>query len=690
MVAMTGIVSVLAYSGLFNAWQLKFSDKLQASRPVSRDIVIVAVDENTLDPETGLKTFDSWTYDNFSKVLDNINKYGPRVVAFDFFFKNPRPGESDFAAALSKTPNPVIFYRMNPSKYDDAGYFKQEAKLLTNPPPLKTLLDLPNIIVSTAVVLKDDDRVVRRMMPFVYDEISKTYYENFPFAITRIALDGRKLPDSSLLEDNNYAMDLKNGQRISIPLEKGQMIINYASVPKFKTFNRIPFINVYNENFAGFASNPEELFKDKIVLIGPSAFFFQDALVTPTSAEDPMNGVEIHANALQTILDRAFLRNFTPLEQYGLIFLLCFASVFMFMYTKIRWSLLYLVLTPTAYTIAAPFAFKQGLILDLVHPYIALITAFISVYVYRYLTEFKEKIALRGAFGKYVNPKLVEQISEHPEIVKLGGEKRIITVLFTDLAHFTTISEKLTPESTVALLNEYFDAMSKVVMAEGGTLDKFEGDAIMAFFGAPIAQSDHAARAVRAALKMREELSRLVLKWQSDPPLPGGEKKPFIDVRCGLSTGEAIVGNIGSTARFDYTAIGDIVNLGSRLEGANKKYSTSIMASEATYELIKDISTGRELDLIKVMGKTKPIRVYEILGQKETLDAVTTDLLKQYGEGISLYHDRKFAQGLEKFTAILEKYPDDGPSKLYRQRCEVLRDFPPNADWDGVYEMGSK
>jgi len=232
--------------------------------------------------------------------------------------------------------------------------------------------------------------------------------------------------------------------------------------------------------------------------------------------------------------------------------------------------------------------------------------------------------------------------------------------------------------------------MSKVVMDEGGTLDKFEGDAIMAFFGAPVAQSDHAARAVRAALKMRQELSKLVQKWQTDPPLPGGEKKPVIDVRCGLSTGEAIVGNIGSSARFDYTAIGDIVNLGSRLEGANKNFNTSIMASEATYNSVKDQIVARVLDKIRVVGKEKPIEVFEILGLKESLTPELSDLLKQYNEGIQMYRTRKFAEGLAKFEAILKQYPDDGPSKMYRQWCEVYRDFPPKADWDGVFELGSK
>jgi adenylate cyclase len=366
-------------------------------------------------------------------------------------------------------------------------------------------------------------------------------------------------------------------------------------------------------------------------------------------------------------------------------------STFLFLYTKVRWSLLYLFGVPLVYTLLAPWAFNNlNLIFDMVHPYLVILSSFAAVYIYRYVTEFKEKLALKGAFSKYVNPEIVKQITEHPENLHLGGTKLPVTVLFTDIAHFTTISENLTPESLVALLNEYFDAMSEVILAQGGTLDKFEGDAIMAFFGAPIHYPDHAIRAANAAVGMRHKLNELLKKWASDAPLPGGEKKPVIDFRCGLSSGDVIVGNVGSKERFEYTVMGDIVNLGSRLEGANKKYSTNTMVSEATYLLIKDSFEGRELDTIRVVGKNKPIKVYEILSHKGELPADAMSLLQSYNEGITLYHSRKYAEGLEKFKQILQKFPADGPSKMYVQRCEVLRDFPRPADWDEVFEMGSK
>lgn len=696
------IVSVLAAAGTFKSWQLQLSDGLHASRPVRDDIVIVAVDENTIDVEGGLGPVSQWDRKNYALVLENILKYSPRIVAFDFFFKNSGnpDGDAYFANTLTKAPNPVIIYPMSSKELDPKGYFIQKSEDIQTPLPLEIFRSLPNVTVATFFAQLDDDQVMRRMMPFVTDEALGEYFENLAFAVARELIAEEK-PATPLVNSESYTLILKERETIQIPLEDGQMIINFSTVPYHRnedTYQRVPFINVYNESYNGV--DPASFFGDKIVLIGPTAFSFQDKRLTPTHSTYLMDGVEIHANALQTILDRAFLRNMTLPEQIILIALLALASAFMFMFTRIRWSLVYLAAVPSAYAFAAQPAFNSGLILDLVHPYITILTVFMAVYMYRYVTEFKEKMAIKDLFGRYVNPAIAEQIAENPEQLKLGGEKRSITVMFTDIEHFTTHSENLKPESVVAFLNEYLEAMSSVILEEGGTVDKYEGDAIVAFFGAPLAQTDHAARAARAALRMRQKLNELLEKWPNDPPLPGGEIKPVIDFRCGLSSGEAIVGNIGSAQKVEYTAIGDIVNLGSRLEGANKKYETRIMMSEETYKKVADAVEARELDIIRVVGKKQPIRVFELLGLKgeltlmecppETGAAEAARLLQLYNEGIALYHERKFAEGLAKFDEILKAFPDDGPSKLYRQRCDVLKDLPPKPDWDGVWEMGSK
>ena len=695
MIAVTlgGLIMLLASAGIFNNWQLFFADRLYKGNNPSRQIVLVLVDQKTIDPD-GLGEYNTWTRSNFAQVLRNINKYDPKVVAFDFFFRAQKDvvSDSDFNDALAETKSPVIMYPSNPQVYDSQkGYYfsptdQKDVVIL----PLELFRILKNVRLSVGRVTKDADGLVRRMMPIIYDEATQKYDENIAFAVARRALGGQDLPAMPVVTPDGYGMGLNDNSEINIPLENGQMVINFAANTTSDSFDAVSFLDVYNEDYGQFQINPEEFFKDKIVLIGPYANFFNDFWVTPVSRDNWMTGIELQANALQTILDGAFLRNMSLPWQAALIFFLALASAFMFMFTRIRWSLLFLIAVPVVYTALAPFAFSRGLIFDLVHPYLTIVTVFVAIYMYRYLTEFKEKTALKSAFSRYVNPTIAHQIAENPDKVNLGGEKRTVTVLFTDIAHFTSISEALKPESLISLLNEYLETMSNIIMAEGGTVDKYEGDAIMAFFGAPLSQPDHAKRACMVALKMREGLEVLNKKWEKDGPLPGGEKKPALDFRCGISSGEVIVGNIGSSARVEYTVIGDIVNLGSRLEGANKKYSTSTMISEDTLNATSGEFVARELDTIRVVGKTQPIKVYELLNFKGRLVPEAERLLGLYNEGIALYHAKKFAEGLVKFDEILKAFPTDGPSTLYRQRCEVLRDFPPKPDWDGVFEMGSK
>ncbi len=683
-------ISILAYYNVFNRWQMSFSDLLYSGKNPSAQITIVNLDNQSLDEKYGFGTFQSWDRSIYAQVLQNINKYQPKIVAFDINFRSVKSEEGDTALqkALVNTKNPVLIYPMNADKYkEDGGYYVQETAKTAE--PLKAYTSLPNVTLATSTALIDTDSSLRRLMPFVMDQLTKKYHENLAFAVARIALGNTKMPEQPRIHPGSYVMDM-SVQNSKIPLEQGQMLINYSTNPGEANFKNISFFDVYHENYVAAGQNPTELFKDKIVFIGPKAAYFNDRYFTPINKVSRMDGVEIQANALQTILEQNFLRNISLTEKILLILAFCFSATFIFFKTKIRWSLFFLFAVPSIYTLIAKPSFMGGVILDLVHPYLAIIVTFMAIYIYRYFTEFREKIQLKNAFSKYVNPDVVNQIMQEPEKLKLGGEKKPITVLFTDIAHFTSISEQLKPESLVALLNEYFEAMSEVILSQNGTLDKFEGDAIMAFFGAPLDQQDHTFRACLTALLMRKKLQKLIQKWQNDPPLPGGENKPIIDFRCGISAGEVIVGNIGSNQRFDYTVMGDVVNLGSRLEGVNKKYNTNIILSEEAAQKVQDKFELRELDLIRVVGKKQPIKIFELLNIKGGLNEQASHLLQQYNEGIKLYHARKFVEALEQFNEILKTYPADGPSNLYKQRCEVLKDFPPAQNWDGIFEMGTK
>ncbi|MEW6040639.1 MAG: adenylate/guanylate cyclase domain-containing protein, partial [Elusimicrobiota bacterium] len=256
----------------------------------------------------------------------------------------------------------------------------------------------------------------------------------------------------------------------------------------------------------------------------------------------------------------------------------------------------------TEYFIFAKFNFHM----DFLKPGLSIILSFSGVMGYRLLTEEKEKRWIKKTFSYYLSPTVIDELAGNPDKLRLGGERKILTVLFSDIRNFTTISEKLNPEEVVGILNEYLSAMTDIVFKHSGTLDKFIGDAIMAFWGAPIYSEDHAEKAVECALEMIDKLKELQEEWKR-------QNKPIIDIGIGINTGEMVVGNLGSHQRMDYTVIGDNVNLGSRLEGLNKQYATHIIISEATNEAIKHKFKSKSLGQVSVKGKEKPVTIFELL-----------------------------------------------------------------------------
>jgi adenylate cyclase len=295
----------------------------------------------------------------------------------------------------------------------------------------------------------------------------------------------------------------------------------------------------------------------------------------------------------------------------------------------------------------------------------------------------KEREFIKNTFERYVSKTVASELIKNPEMVRLGGTKKELTVMFSDIGGFTTLSETLTPEEVVRRLNEYFEGMGSAILEFNGTLNQFQGDAVVAFWGAPIPQENHATLACLAALKCREFLKSLQEIWIAQ----GLPERTF---RFGISTGEMVVGNIGSLSRFEYTVIGDEVNLASRLEGANKIYGSQILISDKTYELAKGEIIGRELDIIRVVGKAQPVRIYELISEKGHLDDRKTEILEKFGVGIGLYRESKWNEAGEYFQQILELDPHDKPSQEYLRRCKEFENSPPPPDWEGVFELRSK
>lgn len=323
--------------------------------------------------------------------------------------------------------------------------------------------------------------------------------------------------------------------------------------------------------------------------------------------------------------------------------------------------------------------FDYGLIINIIYPEITLFLVYFSEISYMYLSERKSKAQIKEAFSKYVASDVVEEILKDPSKLKLGGSKEEITVFFSDIRGFTSFSEKLTPEKLVHVLNEYLSAMTDIILNHNGLVDKYIGDAIMAFWGAPIKNKEHAKIACDASLDMIKELENLKKKWQK-------EGFPEINIGIGLNSGNAVIGNVGSSERFDYTAIGDNINLGSRLESLTKHYGVSIIISEKTKEEAGNEFVTRKLDFVKVKGKNEPIEIYELVGRAGKVSQEQLDKIDNYNRALELYSKKKWDSAIKNF----EKLREDKSAKEMIERCRYFMKNPPETSWKGEWEMKDK
>ncbi len=295
----------------------------------------------------------------------------------------------------------------------------------------------------------------------------------------------------------------------------------------------------------------------------------------------------------------------------------------------------------------------------------------------------KQRDQIKATFKRYLAPAVVEEMLKNPEKLQLGGEDRELSILFSDLVGFTSLSEGRKASELVALLNEYFDEVGQAIVRRGGTLDKFAGDSVMCFFGAPIEQLDHRARALLSAIDHLRVVDDVQKRWRA-------LGRPIIDCRIGVNSGHVVVGNIGSRDGQDYTVIGDAVNLASRLEGANKEYGTRLMVSEDSLSGVENLVHVRELDSLRVKGKAIPVRVFEVLGERGQVAELQLKIAAQFGQGLALYRAQKFSEAKAVFDQCLALNADDGPSKTFAARCVEFLQEPPEANWDGVFKMTSK
>lgn len=684
--------------GWLDTWEARTWDwrasVLAQPGPATDDIRLILLDQNSLDwayKENGLTW--PWPRELYGAIINFCQRSGARAVAFDVLFTEPsKYGLADdlafglaakkygrFAGAvfLGHASGNTLRWPSDPSvpEFQVKGIQKwlashQQAEI-TFP---RASLPIPELFKNSAALCNiqlrpDPDGIYRQVE--LFGVFGKT-----PLASLGIG--------AFLAANPAYSAAIDNGRLIidgrHIPLDKkGRTVLRYRGPSgTHKAYSaaavlqsEIRFLN--REAPTGLET---EDFKDKYVFFGFSAPGLYDLRSAPVGGI--YTGVEIHATMLDNFLSGDFIRHTPVWFVLALITLLAAScAVFVSVFSSPLATLATGSICVTAPVLFSLGAYHYGFWLPLVVQETAVLSSLIVALAANYATEGRQRRFIKNAFRQYLSPAVIEQLLQNPERLKLGGERKVLSIFFSDLQGFTSISEGLTPETLTNLLNDYLSAMTDIIHEEGGTVDKFEGDAIIAFWNAPLEVADHAARVVQAALRCQAKLAELRPSFKERI---GKE----MHMRIGINTGSAVVGNLGSSTRFDYTMLGDAVNLAARLEGINKQFGTYSMISESTKNMMGETFAWRELAQVAVVGRKKSVTVYEPMFPHEYTDR--KDIYHVFAEGLKLFYTGDFEKARNIFTTIREPDP---AAAAYTEKCRALIETRPEK-WDGVWVMTTK
>ena len=603
--------------------------KLSKINPKARkDIVIIGIDESTVREfsDKGIQWPFPWKI--HAKLTDFLSTGKPLAFLFDIMFLDHKPGEAELAKALKNADNAFVDYPFE-SEEIDVPYVDQNERLrlLDNAKlPLDPNDDYPqrvhDVTPPTPAIIRASKGIgfanifpgrdgIDRTMPLII-KYNGAYYPNIDLIVAMhyygIGVDDVEIKIGEYIKLKNLPKEKmakpNNKREILIPIDEfGSMDVNFiGSSGSYQHYS----YNMFAQEGTMKGNNS---FKDKILLIAAYA-------VTGVATDEkkspygPIFGIENHANALNTILNQDFLFKLSDFQNIMIMLVIALFLGLIVPRMSIGISLVTTIVFVIVYFVVSNLLFNlSSIITAFSTPLIQTAITYSMLVTYRVVNEQQEKKYIRQTFSKFVSKSVVDELLKDPGMIKLGGDKKILTVLFSDIRGFTSISERLTPEELVEHLNIYLQAMTDVIIKYDGTLDKYIGDAVMAFWGAPIEMENHALNACKSAIDMIKALKEMNAKWIN-------ENKPTLDIGIGINSGDMIVGNMGSAARMDYTLMGDNVNLGSRLEGTTKFYKVAIIISESTYQYVKDEVIARELDLIRVKGKALPVKIYELMAVK--------------------------------------------------------------------------
>jgi adenylate cyclase len=631
-------------------YDLRFRE-MRGAVPLEPSIAIIAIDDKSI-AELGRYP---WTRSQYARLLERLKAAQAKAVMFDAFFPEREDMVNDqaFSAAMQKSGNVTLAQLF---EYGPDGQVKGVTR---------SLPEFERAAVSSGQInLFPDEDGVNRRVPLLIEADGKLH-PSLGMTAAMIAL--------GVKDYSAEAFDVVVGER-HIPVDaQYAMWINYTGPPG--GYPRYSFTDVVHGRV------PAEALKGKVLFIGATALGVYDMRVTPFHGNTP--GVEIHATVADNIISDRFIRQGGLEALVDMLFIVALGMLAYFMTTRLRLygAIPATVLMLSAYIWFTYDMFESGHWISIIYPTLSAILALLVGGSFRYLVLERSAREMRSMFSSYLSPKLVARLEKDPDAAKIGGDSKEVTVLFTDIKGFTTFSESHPPQVVVSRLNEYLGEMVKIIEQHDGTIDKFIGDAVMAYWGAPLAQPDHARLAMGCVAAMATKMGELRGKWLAE----GVE--PF-SIRGGLHSGEVVAGNVGFAGKkMEYTVIGDTVNLASRLEGTAKYYGITYLVGEQTRMLAPEACPYRELDKIRVVGKHLPVTIYE---PQVGPGALSGAQLARFHAGLQHYRQREWVLAQDEFSALLVELPDDKPSQLYVGRCDYFITQPPAEDWDGVFNRAEK
>ncbi len=659
-----------------------FSQCLNPQKASDR-IVIIEIDQQSIDALSAESINWPWPRQVYAPIVEFTSLAD--AILIDILYTEPSSyGQEDdtvFGEAVGKASNVYLPFFLSRNEKavsaDDAAYLRRFA-IAGGPPSKQAYRSVTAPIDAVRRGVKGSGNVaISPDADGVYRRIPLTF-----------ALGDMTLPSLVFSFFSGRGDAKVNGGGIvlggtPLPLVDGKLLLRY---PRGKNpYPVIPAIDVLSA-YRGSAGQGKPLtkdfFKGKVVFLGMTAAGLFDLKSTPTMPVS--TGVHINATLFENLREGTFMRPVGPVVIIPLMLVISvFIVLFVLTYHTVIKNLSAFALCSAVIIGLAALLFRGTWYLPTTYLLVCLITSFILCAAFSYASEGKERQFIKRTFSQYMDKTIVEYVLQNPDIVRPGGKKVRVTVLFADIAGFTTISERNTPEDTALMLHRVLNELTEVVIDEKGVVDKYIGDCIMAFWGTPLVTPNDEINACRSALRFIEEIKKINVKFQD-------EGIPSIAVRVGLHTGDAIAGNMGSVRLFDFTVIGDTVNLASRLESVNKVFGTNIIASEYTLADTYNLFLTRELGPIEVKGKSEPVVIHEVICEKNNIDPSVQKKVDLYNEAFSLYREERLSEAIERFGVLLEEYPGDGPSIFCKKRCENLKaNFPLTKNWD-IIKMTEK